>query len=99
MITHHTVGGCPFDVGDLMGSGTISGKGDHAAFGALLEQTENGQLSLKLDNGEERTFLEDGDTITFRGVCDDGSGNLVGFGECAGTILPAAEFDVAYFTR
>jgi fumarylacetoacetase len=99
MLTHHTVGGCPFDVGDLMGSGTISGKGDRGAFGALLEQTENGQLSLKLDNGEERTFLEDGDTITFTGVCDNGSNNRVGFGECSGMITPAFTFDKAYFTR
>ena len=99
MLTHHTVGGCPFDTGDLLGSGTISGKGDHGSFGALLEQTENGQMPIKFDNGEERTFILDGDTITFRGVCDNGSGNLVGFGECAGTILPAKKFDASYYTR
>jgi fumarylacetoacetase len=99
MLAHHTVGGCPFNTGDLMGSGTISGKGDSASYGALIEQTENGQRPLGLANGEERTFLLDGDTITFRGVCDNGSGNLVGFGECAGTIHPTAEFDSSYYKR
>ncbi|KIW06753.1 fumarylacetoacetase [Verruconis gallopava] len=99
MLAHHTVGGCPFNTGDLIGSGTISGKGDPSTFGALLEQTENGKVSLKLNNGEERTFLLDGDTVTFRGVCDNGSGNLVGFGECSGTIQPAFNFDQAYFSR
>jgi fumarylacetoacetase len=99
MLTHHTVGGCPFDTGDLLGSGTISGKGDRSSYGALLEQTENAQIPIELENGESRTFLEDGDTITFNGVCDNGSGNLVGFGQCAGTILPAKSFDASYYTR
>jgi fumarylacetoacetase len=92
MLAHHTVGGCPFNVGDLMGSGTISGKDDRDSYGALLEQTENGQIPVKLDGGEERTFILDGDTITFRGVCGDDQEKLVGFGECSGTILPAVQF-------
>lgn len=99
MLTHHTVGGCPFDTGDLLGSGTISGKGDPGSYGALLEQTENAKNPINFDNGEVRTFIEDGDTITFRGVCDNGSGNLVGFGECSGTVLPARTFDTSYYTR
>jgi fumarylacetoacetase len=92
MLAQHTVGGCPFNVGDLMGSGTISGKDDRASYGALLEQTENGQIPIKFDSGEERTFLLDGDTITFQGVCGDDPTSLVGFGQCAGTILPAKKF-------
>lgn len=92
MLAHHTVGGCPFNVGDLLGSGTISGKDDLASYGALLEQTENGQVPIKFDSGEERTFLLDGDTITFRGVCGDDPNSLVGFGTCTGEILPAVKF-------
>ncbi|KAF2428874.1 fumarylacetoacetate hydrolase FahA [Tothia fuscella] len=92
MLAHHTVGGCPFNVGDLMGSGTISGKDDRDSYGALLEQTENGQIPIKFDSGEERTFLLDGDTITFTGVCGNDPEQLVGFGECSGMILPAVKF-------
>lgn len=75
-----------------MGSGTISGKDDPASYGALLEQTENGKVPIKFESGEERTFLLDGDTITFRGVCGDDPNSLVGFGQCAGKILPAVKF-------
>jgi fumarylacetoacetase len=92
MLAHHTVGGCPFNVGDLMGSGTISGKDDRDSYGALLEQTENGQIPIQFDDDEERTFLQDGDTITFTGVCGVDQEQLVGFGQCSGMILPAVKF-------
>lgn len=91
MLAHHTVGGCPFNVGDLMGSGTISSK-ERDGFGALLEITDNGKLPVDV-NGEQRTFLEDGDTITFTGVCGDDEENLVGFGHCTGSIMPALQFN------
>ncbi|KAG0652764.1 Fumarylacetoacetase [Hyphodiscus hymeniophilus] len=87
MLTHHTVTGCPMHVGDLLGSGTISGL-DASERGSLLEQTSGGKVSMKLNGGEERKFLEDGDTITMTGWCGE-SGALVGFGDCTGTILPA----------
>lgn len=90
MLTHHTVGGCPFNVGDLMGSGTISGK-TKAEKGALLEQTENGMERVELKGGETRTFLEDGDVVTMMGVCGGEDGAVVGFGECVGRVLPAFE--------
>jgi fumarylacetoacetase len=90
MLTHHTVGGCPFNVGDLLGSGTISGKGKEER-GALLEQTEGGKHELQLEGGETRVFLEDGDTVILSGVCGSEDGALVGFGECVGTIEPALE--------
>ena len=90
MLAHHTIGGCPFNVGDLMGSGTISGE-SRAEKGALLEQTENGKQDLTLEGGEKRTFLEDGDTVILSGVCGKEDGALVGFGECIGTIQPALE--------
>ncbi|KAK4551805.1 hypothetical protein LTR86_010891 [Recurvomyces mirabilis] len=92
MLAHHTVGGCPFNIGDLLGSGTISGE-DMSAKGCLLEQSENGKISIKLEDGEERTFLDDGDTITIKGVCGDQDGALVGFGDCAGRIDPAPELE------
>jgi fumarylacetoacetase len=88
MLAHHTIGGCPFNPGDLMGSGTISGE-SKAEKGCLLEQTDNGKTSITLEGGEERKFLEDGDTITITGCCGSEDGALVGFGECSGRIEPA----------
>lgn len=87
MLTHHTITGCPMNTGDLLGSGTISGR-EPSERGSLLEQNENGRVPIKLDCGEERKFLEDGDEITLRGWCG-GDDLVVGFGECSGLILPA----------
>ncbi|KAI7207082.1 Fumarylacetoacetase [Hortaea werneckii] len=87
MLAHHSIGGCPFKVGDLMGSGTISGK-SKSEKGCLLEQTENGKVELELEGGERRKFLEDGDVVSISGACGE-SGALVGFGECLGKIRPA----------
>ncbi|CAL5868769.1 uncharacterized protein PFLUO_LOCUS2996 [Penicillium psychrofluorescens] len=86
MLTHHTIAGCNMNTGDLLGSGTISGT-EPKTQGSLLEQT-NGKNPLKLEDGSERLFLEDGDTVVLRGVAGS-EGNYVGFGDCAGTILPA----------
>lgn len=77
-------------VGDLLGSGTISGP-DEGSEGSLLEASKNGKVSIKLDGGEERTFLEDGDTVILRGVCGTEEEGLVGFGDCVGQILPAID--------
>ncbi|KAI6825526.1 Fumarylacetoacetase [Hortaea werneckii] len=87
MLAHHTLGGCPFNVGDLMGSGTISGKAKSEK-GCLLEQTENGKAEVELEGGERRKFLEDGDVVRMTGACGE-PGALVGFGECIGEIRPA----------
>ncbi|KAK5134419.1 hypothetical protein LTR08_006466 [Meristemomyces frigidus] len=92
MLAHHTVGGCPFNVGDLMGSGTISGV-SKAEKGCLLEQTENGKVDIELEGDDKRKFLADGDTVTIVGVCGGEEGALVGFGECSGRIEPAVELD------
>lgn len=89
MLAHHTVGGCPFNVGDLLGSGTISGKGKGEK-GCLLEQTENGAIEIELDGGERRKFLEDGDMLSLSGACGK-IGELVGFGECVGKIVPGVQ--------
>jgi len=86
-LAHHTTSGCPMNAGDLLGSGTISGP-ERDSRGSLLELSWGGAEPLTLDTGETRTFLEDGDTLTLRGAAI-GDGYRVGFGECAGTILPA----------
>jgi len=86
-LAHHTTSGCPMRVGDLLGSGTISGP-TKPARGSLLELSWGGKEPLTLDTGETRTFLEDGDTLTLHGAAK-GDGYRIGFGACAGTILPA----------
>lgn len=91
MISHHTITGCPLQVGDLLGSGTISGP-TPSEYGSLLEQTENGKKAVTLSGGEERRFLEDGDEVTITGVCGSDDDALVGFGKCAGIIQPAMKF-------
>ncbi len=88
MVAHHTVGGCNLRPGDLLGTGTISGQAP-GTFGSLLELAQRGKSPVRLEGGEERTFLSDGDTVTLRGWAR-GDGYRVGFGECRGTILPAA---------
>ncbi|EKE43249.1 fumarylacetoacetase [Oceaniovalibus guishaninsula JLT2003] len=76
--------------GDLLGSGTISGP-EKDAYGSLLELTWGGANPLTLDGGVQRTFIEDGDTLTLRGHAQ-GDGYRIGFGACTGTILPAPDF-------
>lgn len=90
MLTHHTITGCPLNVGDLLGSGTISGP-TPGSQGSLLEQNRNGTTAIKLGGEEQRLFLQDGDSITITGCCgtDAESRNLVGFGSCRGTIEAA----------
>ncbi|KIW44408.1 fumarylacetoacetase [Exophiala oligosperma] len=90
MLTHHTITGCPLNVGDLLGSGTISGS-TPGSQGSLLEQNRNGTAAIELRGEEQRLFLQDGDTITITGCCGTsaGSRDLVGFGSCRGTIEAA----------
>lgn len=93
MLAHHSIAGCPFNVGDLLGSGTISGD-EPDQRGCLLEQNEGGKTAIKLEGGEERKFLEDGDEIIITGVCGRDEDALVGFGECAGRIEPAIQLKI-----
>jgi fumarylacetoacetase len=88
-LAHHTVNGCNLRPGDLLASGTISGP-DADSYGSLLELTWRGTRPLVLPGGEERRFLEDGDTVTMTGWCQ-GPGYRVGFGEVRGTVLPALD--------
>ena len=86
-LAHHTIGGCNLPPGDLLASGTISGKAEESR-GCMLELTWRGANPLKLPSGEERKWLEDGDTLSITGWCE-GDGYRVGFGEVAGKIVPA----------
>jgi fumarylacetoacetase len=87
MISHHTSNGCPIRVGDLIGSGTVSGPGKHNR-GCLLEVTSRGTQPLELPTGETRRFLEDGDEVILRGWCEEPGFRRIGLGECRGVILP-----------
>jgi len=89
MVTHHSSNGCNLQPGDLMGSGTQSGP-DAAQGGSLLELTQGGKQPLTLANGETRVFLQDGDTVVLQGRCERAGAVAIGFGPCAGTVLPAA---------
>jgi len=84
-LAHHTVNGCNVRVGDLMASGTISGK-DAASYGSLLEISEGGKKPFLLADGSERTFLEDGDTVVMRGWGEK-DGVRVGFGAVHGQVI------------
>ena len=88
LVAHHTAGGCSLSAGDLFGSGTLSGPRPDQA-GSLLELTAGGKQAIMLANGEQRTFLQDGDSIVLRGACQRAGYRRIGFGECAGTVLPA----------
>lgn len=84
-LAHATSNGASTRPGDLFASGTVSGPGDASA-GSLLELSWNGTRTISLDDGDSRTFLEDGDTVTMRAECGTG-GDRIGFGPCVGTVL------------
>jgi fumarylacetoacetase len=86
-LMHHASSGCAMNIGDVLGSGTISGP-DKDSRGSLLEISWNGTEPVGLPGGAKRMFLEDGDSLAMRGWCQ-GDGYRVGFGEVEGTILPA----------
>jgi len=98
MLAHHASNGCNLRSGDLLGSGTISGP-QRESRGCLLELTWNGEFGrpvpgnqrtpLQLPSGEQRTFLADGDEVTFRGWCERPGARRIGLGECRGVILGA----------
>ncbi len=90
LVAHHTVGGCNLRTGDLLGTGTLSGPGPGEG-GSLLELTEGGRKPIVLADGEQRLFLEDGDTVILRGFCQRPGARRIGFGPCHGTVLPARE--------
>jgi fumarylacetoacetase len=86
-LVHQASNGCAISVGDLLGSGTISGPEKHQR-GSLLEISWNGSEPVEMPDGSKRAFLEDGDSLVMRGWCQ-GNGYRVGFGAVEGTIIPA----------
>lgn len=86
-LAHHTINGCNIQVGDMYASGTISGPSP-GSFGSMLELSWNGKKKLQLEDGTERTFIEDGDTIILKGFAEK-DGIRIGFGECSGMVLGA----------
>ncbi|MGA9587918.1 MAG: fumarylacetoacetase [Terracidiphilus sp.] len=87
LLIHHASSGCNLRPGDLLATGTISGP-EQGSEGCLLEMKHRAG-PLRLPTGETRTFLEDGDQVTFRGYCDKPALPRIGFGECVGRIIPA----------
>jgi fumarylacetoacetase len=86
-LAHHTVNGCNVRVGDMMASGTISGPEPHQ-YGSMLELSWKGSKTIKLENGQERKFIQDGDIVTIKGH-GIRNGIRIGFGEVSAKILPA----------
>lgn len=86
-LAHHTVNGCNVNVGDMMGSGTISGPQPHE-YGSMMELSWKGTKPLTLNDGTERKFINDNDTVILRGYCQN-EHVRIGFGECKAKLLPA----------
>ena len=86
-IAHHTINGCNLNVGDMMASGTISGKSEDS-YGSMLELSWGGKKNIELNDGSSRTFIEDYDSVIMRGYCE--KDNIrVGFGEVKSKLLPS----------
>jgi fumarylacetoacetase len=85
-LAHHTSNGCRVNSGDMMGSGTISGPTPDS-YGSMLELTWGGKNPIKLNNGTERKFINDGDTVIIKGYSQNGQVRI-GFGECSSKLLP-----------
>jgi fumarylacetoacetase len=85
MLVHHASNGCNLQVGDLLGSGTISGPKE-GTYASLMELSANGKQPITLPGGEQRAFLQDGDTVTLRAYCAAPGAVRIGLGEVSGTI-------------
>lgn len=85
-LTHHTSNGCRVNSGDMMGSGTISGPTEDS-YGSMLELTWGGKNPIKMNDGSERKFINDNDTVTMKGFCQNSSVRI-GFGEVSSKLLP-----------
>lgn len=90
LIAHQTSNGCNLQAGDLLGSGTLSGK-EPQSRACLLEMTEGGKSPIVLPNGEERGFLADGDVLIMKGHCQREGSARIGLGECRVMVLPALD--------
>ena len=88
MLAHHASNGCNLQLGDLIGSGTVSGP-EKSSWGSLLELSARGSEPIALPGGETRSFIEDGDEIIFRGFAAKPGYPRIGFGECRALVVPA----------
>jgi fumarylacetoacetase len=88
LVAHHTINGCDLRAGDLLGTGTQSGPAPGEE-GSLMELSAGGSRPIQIGR-EHRTFLEDGDSVIFRGWCEKPGVARIGFGTAQGRILPAA---------
>ena len=88
-LAHHTINGCPVNSGDMMGSGTISGPTPDS-YGSMLELSWRGENPVKLNDGSERKFINDNDTVIIKGFCKNDEVRI-GFGECRTKLLPAID--------
>ena len=86
-LAHHTVNGCNINCGDMLASGTISGPTPDS-YGSMLEIAWKGTKPIQLDDGSERKFINNGDTVIMRGYCEN-EGIKIGFGEVSSKVLPA----------
>jgi len=86
-LAHHTVNGCNVRVGDMYGSGTISGP-EKSMYGSMLELSWKGTNPVVLDNGETRKFIQDGDTVIMKAYSEK-DGIRIGFGACKSKVFPA----------
>lgn len=89
-LAHHTVNGCPVNAGDMMGSGTLSGKTPDS-YGSMLELSWRGEKPIKLEEGGDRKFIEDNDTVIIRGYSKTKDYPRIGFGEVSTKLLPVFE--------
>ena len=89
-LAHHTVNGCPVNSGDMMGSGTLSGSTPDS-YGSMLELSWRGEKPVKLNEGGDRKFIEDNDTVIIRGYCNSSGAVRIGFGEVSTKLLPVFE--------
>lgn len=85
-LAHHTVNGCNVNCGDMLASGTISGP-EVGSFGSMLEISWKGTKPVKMPDGSERKFIQDGDSVIFNGRAKNKNFNI-GFGELISKVLP-----------
>jgi len=88
IVAHHSSNGCNLRPGDLIGTGTLS-TAKPSGLGSLLEISQGGRTPLTLANGEQRSFLEDGDTLALHARCTGPDAVPIGFGPCVGTVVAA----------
>ncbi|TDV50949.1 fumarylacetoacetate hydrolase family protein [Actinophytocola oryzae] len=89
-LAHMTVNGASVRPGDLFASGTVSGP-TQTQRGCFMELSWGGRDRIRLSDGSERTFLEDGDTVVISATAPGEDGSVVGIAPVEGTVLPAVD--------